>query len=273
MQLTAGLLAMSFGVALAAASVGGANAFTISEFVAVQQKGVCTGTAAPPCPADQLFVPPVANYNGWSGLQDGSTSCTFVEGDLCRFALVDYAGIADKFLQRRGSHGLGTWFEGTVRQRALDKSRIEVEVKLITHRALIWISELSSYDVFTGYQSIFRTSPLLFGARPTDVLRGRPPALAESVLEVRYVARRGDPIPNLITMTQATPISSTFVSFQARAVGQLGPAYPSPPKHRFGLATIAQLAPDGRNYAVQRVALQPFCAGKDAYRGTAPAVC
>lgn len=256
--LSVAMVSPTMAVILAVLASSAANAFTIQEFVAVQQKGACTGAAAPPCPADQLFVPPVPNYNGWSGLQDGSRGCTFQNGDVCRFAPVDYAGIADQYLRRHGSRGLGTWFEGTVRERPLDAHRLKVAVTLITHRALIWISKLTSYDVFTGHHSIFLTSPLLFGARPADVLRGRRAALAESVFEVRYVARRGAPIPNLITLLQSTPSAATFVRYRAWSIGPLGPAF-THPANGVGKASIAQLAPDGRDFVTQKIALKTLC--------------
>jgi hypothetical protein len=246
--LLMGLLAPSYAASAAS--------FTIQQFVAAQQRGYCTEGASPPCPNDQLFVPPVPNYVGWGGLHSGK-ACTFEEGDLCRFALVDYAGIAGNWLKTRGKN-LGTTWRGSVDERPLAGNRVEISVRLVTHRALVWVSQLSSYRDMTGFDSIFSTSPLLFGARPQDVLRGWKPALADSVFEVRYTARRGDPIPNLIPLLLGPAPNVAFTRFRAEATGWLRPAFFGGGQGGPGRATIVQLVPNGQTYTAQKIALRPL---------------
>jgi hypothetical protein len=232
-----------------------AASFTIEQFVAAQQRGWCTGGATPPCPNDQLFVPPVPNYVGWGGLQSGK-ACTFEEGDVCRFALIDYAGIASAWLEARGKD-LGTTWRGSVDERPLAGNRVEISIRLVTRRALAWVSRLSTYQDQTGFDSIFSTSPLLFGARPRDVLLGWQPALADSVFEVRYTAKRGDPIPNLIPLLLGPAPNVTFTRFRAEATGWLRPAFFSSGQGVPGRLTIVQLVPDKQTQTIQKIALRP----------------
>jgi hypothetical protein len=257
MQVRAILLAtMLMLVLLFPAVTPSAAERTIQEFVAVQQKGACATKGVPPCPAKQLFLPPVPNYVGWGGLQRGDQACTFEPGDICRFALVDYAGIAARFIEARGGPDLGTSFGGTVKERPVDKGLVEVTVRLVTRNALIFVSELSTYDVQTGPKSIFLTSPLLFGARPLDVLDGRKPALGSSVFEVTYIDKPGAPFPNLLALLTGPGPELKSYEFRAVTTGRLRAAFFGEPGKggARGQVRIVQILNE-----TEKVALRQLC--------------
>jgi hypothetical protein len=132
----AALLALSCGRDDSAPLVGpadlgpGARAVTaqptthrsIEEFVAAQ------GTFCIPDPGGGcvIFVPPVANYIGWS------------DPDRLLGGAVDYAGLANEWIEQEsgGSVSFGTSLRGTVTERTLQDGRGLVHVILHTEHAL-----------------------------------------------------------------------------------------------------------------------------------------
>jgi hypothetical protein len=197
-----------------------ARAATLQDLLAVQREGFCSGGAEPPCPTDQLFVPPVPNYDGWTGTQDGK-GCV-AEPKRCRFSLVDYAGIAAAYIKAHGGPDLHTTFDGFVKERPVGGGQVEITIKLVTHNALMFVSELPpDAKVFTGPRSVFATAPLLFGARALDVLHGAKPALAESLLFARWVQKAGAPLPNLAPLLQDRGPRVLGGKFLAGATGEL----------------------------------------------------
>src|SRR5580765_2886327 len=105
-----------------------------------------------------LFVPPVANYNGWS--DPTGTSASF-----------DYAGLADAALGGR----LGTAMSGSINETAQADGTAIVKVVLHTQNALAFA--VQGFD-FNG--------PLLFGNRVTEVLAGAPPSIGSCTLKVVF---------------------------------------------------------------------------------------
>jgi len=215
---------------LVAMNAAYAQNLTIEDFVAAQQQSVCVPEFEPvaTCPTDGLFVPPASNYQGWSAPTGRNKICSGSEGEVCRFALVDYAGAADAFIREatQGGLDLGTTFEGSVKVDPASGGCAQVTVKLRTRNALTFVAELSRFDDFTGEDSIFATSPLLFGARVADVLQGAEPALADSVLHVRYLANADEPLPNLLQLINAPEGCEEleFLRFQADARSAEGTA-------------------------------------------------
>ena len=149
-----------------------------------------------------LFVPPVANFLGWSDPKEEIS------------ASVDYAGLADAY----ANGAFGTETTGTVTERPLKDGRAEVHVKLHTTNALSWVVDGFDY-----------TGPLLFGHRAPEVLAGAEPALGESFLHVKFInTAPGDPLPDLIKLlVDPEPGQElVFLSFHARADGPLADGSP-----------------------------------------------
>jgi len=144
-----------------------------------------------------LFVPPVANFLGWS---DPATGL---------LASVDYAGLADEYL----AGALGTSHSGSVRERALPDGRAEVRVFLQTTNALSWATA-GDFN-----------APLWFGSRVTDVLSdGALPSLGASFLWLHFInTSAGAPLPDLLQLVFAPEPGQELlrVAFQAGADGLL----------------------------------------------------
>jgi len=118
-----------------------------------------------------VFNTPVPDQIGW-------TNNPLVQNKPpARFALFDYAGLANAFLVSQGHASLGTETDGTITERPLADGRAEVSVILHTTNALAWVS---SNEMPTDVN----TNPTLFGNRAVDVLGGATPALGDSVLRV-----------------------------------------------------------------------------------------
>lgn len=176
----------------------------IEEFVAAQGTW-CDSDGAGGC---YLLDPPLPDFLGWW------------QGEPERCAMIDYAGIADRWLQETsgGTISMGTAFQGSVTERALEDGRAEVRVILRTTNALTWVIE--------GCDR--RNGPVLFGHRPQEILGGLDPALGAAELNVTYVDLvPGTPIPDLIQIG-AFPYHGQNVyskSMRATADGPLRSAF------------------------------------------------
>jgi hypothetical protein len=185
-----------------------------------------------------VFVPPVANYFGWS---DAAHNLSIS---------VDYAGVANAFY----GDAFGTRFRGTVTERPLADGRAEVMAVLQTTNALA--------DVIQGVDGDFADDPLLFGARPTpDGLEGGV-ALADAELRVVFTnTAPGAPLPDLIQLAFGTPAAGQdlrAIGFRAVANGRLPDGTP-------GKATVTQAGlfmtgfhgAVGDGFPAERIGLRP----------------
>lgn len=131
-----------------------------------------------------LFVPPFENYFGWSAFPPPP-------GVAGYFASFDYAGVAARKIEEEGGDPIGTTFEGHIRERPLDDGRAEVRVILHTDNALVWANECCD----------FATSPVLFGARSTEVLEGAEPVLGKFFMDLTFVnTAPGAPMPDFMQL-------------------------------------------------------------------------
>ena len=158
-----------------------------------------------------VFVPPVPDYIGWA------------DGDLVTFALVDYAGLANAWIENEtgGTQSLGTRVYGTVKERARPDGRAEVRVKLEARNALSWALLLADAD-FTTIRWSFLNTPLSFGARAQDVVKGAEPALGKASFDLTFMnAAPGAPLPDLVQLLDDPQPEQAPVSFkfQSKACG------------------------------------------------------
>jgi hypothetical protein len=110
------------------------------------------------------------------------------------FAMVDYAGVADRWLQEQepGRPSLGTTVNGTVTERVLKDGRAEIHVVLHFKNALAWAG---GFDEFLAGER----EPLFFGATAPQVLAGAAPALASGTYQAKFIVpAAGEPLPDLI---------------------------------------------------------------------------
>jgi hypothetical protein len=192
------LLLLTIAVAGEGVVVAAAGQRPIEDFVNAQGT-YCIDDGGGGC---YLFVPPVANFIGWT---DSAREIA---------ASVDYAGLANAW----AGYAFDTETTGTVTERPLPDGRAEVHVRLHTTNALSWV--VDGFD-FNG--------PLLFGHRAPDVQAGAEPALGESFLHVRFInTAPGAPLPDLIQLFVAPEEGQEleFISFYARANGPLADGTP-----------------------------------------------
>ncbi len=142
-----------------------------------------------------LFVPPVANFFGWTNNAVGQGQIT-----PTRLASVDYAGLAESYVRAAsgGTRSLGTQVSGTVSEQPQADGTALVTVTVHTRNALCWVVDnTANTEGFRG--------PLLFGFRAPEVLAGAQPALGTSNMKVVFTnSAPGAPLPDL-----------AFVSFKS----------------------------------------------------------
>lgn len=134
-----------------------------------------------------MFVPPVPDYTGW------------VDPDFITFALIDYAGLANAFIETEseGEISLNTRVDGTIIEHVQSDGKAEISVSLFTSKALAWAFMIA--DWCGEYP--FRDTPLAFGARAQDVLEGAKPALAQTSFHVTFMNRApGEELPDLVQL-------------------------------------------------------------------------
>jgi hypothetical protein len=204
-RIVAGLLA-TIGFSLVETNLSAASR-PISDFLARQGKfcfrldtsgnvdcgasGYVADTTGGGC---FLFVPPAANYSGWSDPK--GTSASF-----------DYAGLADAALGGR----LGTTMDGSIEETPQPDGSAIVKVELHTVNALAFA--VDGFD-FNG--------PLLFGNRVSDVLGGAPASLGSCTL--RLIFRNSAPgaaLPDIEDLFFCHWSDVIFVSFVGQAQGLL----------------------------------------------------
>jgi hypothetical protein len=164
-----------------------------------------------------LFVPPFENYLGESSFPPPPGVVTILSS-------FDYAGIAERKIIEEGGDPLGTTFEGHIRERPLKDGRAECRVNLRTRNALCWANEC---DMACD----FATSPMLFGARSTEVLGGMPATLGEINLTVLFInTAMGAPMPDIFKILVDPDPGQELLWFalSATANGPLREAYGVP---------------------------------------------
>jgi len=150
-----------------------------------------------------VFVPPVPDYIGWA------------DGDLVIFALVDYAGLANAWIENEtgGTQSVGTRVYGTVKERARPDGRAEVRVKLEARNALSWALLLADADFDDPL--VFLNTPLSFGARAQDVVTGSRPALGKASFDLTFMnAAPGAPLPDLVQLLNDPQPGQAPLSFK-----------------------------------------------------------
>lgn len=214
--LTLAVILMMVGSINPAFGKDNATIRPISDFVAAQGT-YCLDDGAGGC---LLFVPPVDNYLGWGALASN------------HFALIDYAGVAAKWLKNGYGKDLGTTMAGTVLERPLPDGRAQVNVLLSTSNALAWA--IDGFDYASG--------PLIFGHRAPEVAAGAEPGLADCLLQIEFKnTAPGAPLPDIIQLFFA-PLPGQEVrvlSFRSTASGPIS-AYFGVPEGTPGRLVVTQ---------------------------------
>ena len=175
-----------------------------------------------------LFIPPVANYTGWSD-PNSLTSAAF-----------DYAGLANTALGGR----LGTTIDGSINEIVQRDGSVIVRVELRTQNALAFA--VQGFD-FNG--------PLLFGHRVAEILAGAQPSVGSSSLNVAFRnPAPGAPLPELEDLLFCRFSDLLFISFVGQADGLLANGQPG----RLQTTQTGLIAAYSKANPHSRVALDAF---------------
>jgi len=146
------------------------------------------------------FFPPVPDYVGWAG------------GDFETFALVDYAGVADAYVQEQS--GFGRWqpwtlISGSVLECPLPGGRAEIRVHLSSDNAMGFAQSIA--DLINN-DFVFLYTSTTFG----DKVQGTPGqwAFGSANLSTTFtISAAGAPLPdwyNVINETDPTTGKLTY---------------------------------------------------------------
>jgi hypothetical protein len=156
------------------------------------------------------FFPPVADMLAW-------TDYAFEY-----FALVDYAGLADSYIESETGSSLGTSMQGRVLECATGDGRAKISVILNTSKALGFAQSVE--DLFaSGFD--FLNTPTIFGVKAQDVVgNGDAPALGPAKFHATfYIAAPGAALPDLrIAFQENVPdVRPITIDFRATSIGRL----------------------------------------------------
>ncbi len=127
------------------------------------------------------FEPPMLNFIGWT------------DPDLPFNCLFEYLGNAAPYLYEEsdGAIDLGTEITGRVLERELEDGRALIRINVIAHDILGWVTQIED----------FYLDPIVFGARPDEVLAGMPPAIGEFRMRAMFtLPEPGLPLPDLFQL-------------------------------------------------------------------------
>jgi len=175
-----------------------------------------------------LFHPPVPNYIGFTAPVQGR----------CALALVDYAGLANAWIEEesKGSVSFGTEIDGLVIETPLADGHAKVSVFLTTKNALTWVNEGCDETP---------TNPVLFGHRAPEVLfQGKSSALGTSFLLLEFInTAPGAALPDFIQLAFSPERGQeiSLFSLYVQADGTLREAF-GVPDDTPGQATVKQFS-------------------------------
>ena len=131
-----------------------------------------------------LYFPPVQDMLGW------------VDGAVINFGLVDYAGLANAWIEDTTGTSLGTRVSGSVVECELSEGGpAEVSVDLRTKKALGFAQSIE--DIINN-NGDFLNTPTIFGAKAQDVVAGADPALGPAHFRMTFVIpAAGAPLPDI----------------------------------------------------------------------------
>jgi hypothetical protein len=154
-----------------------------------------------------LFFPPVQDMLGWT------------DGPLINFGLVDYAGLANAYIEETTGTSLGTSMNGTVIECARGDGTALILVVLKTANALGFAQ---SIEALINNNFDFLHTPTIFGAKAQDVLTGATPALGAADLRTTFViGHPGDPLPDIRIAFQSNDpdVRPITLAFRSTTVG------------------------------------------------------
>ena len=166
------------------------------------------------------FFPDVQDYLGWA------------DSTFTTFALIDYAGLADGYIEAETDDSLGTSFKGKVREKKLSDGTAKITVKLRTCKALAFAQSIQAI-IDNGFD--FVGTPTLFGVKAQDIVGDGDDdddiddddiALGWSMLKITFViSEPGADLPDLLDVfdfpgNYSSTLVTTKFSFESKTYGE-----------------------------------------------------
>ena len=150
-----------------------------------------------------LFFPDVQDMLAWTDLE------------FINFALVDYAGLANKYIEENGGQGLGTKVKGRIKECILDDGTAEVSIVISTSKALGFVQSIEDI-INNGFD--FLSTPTIFGNKAQDILFGDDAARGPVSLRTTFVIDNpGDPLPDLRIAFQEQAADYAPITFKLKS--------------------------------------------------------
>jgi len=159
----------------------------------------------------QLFFPPVKDMLAWTDLA------------FENFAVVDYAGFADEYIEFETGSSLGTKMNGTVLECVSDDGRAKISVILNTSKALGFAQSVQAL-IDSGFD--FLNTPTIFGVKAQDVVNNGDvvPALGPASFHMTFfIEAPGADLPDIrIAFQENMPdVRPITLDFRSTTVGLL----------------------------------------------------
>jgi hypothetical protein len=156
----------------------------------------------------QLYLAPISNYLSWFTRELGPRGTTVA---------IDYAGIANTWMQQQTGRSAGTSLSGRVTERVIGDGQSHVTVELFGQDVMAYAVDHANL-----------AGPLFWGARPFEVGAGQAPGTGSMRMEIRFTHNApGGPLPDLLQIIrQPQPgqhLESVMLSYSGK--GEFGEAY------------------------------------------------
>ncbi len=140
---------------------------------------------------------------------------------------VDYAGTDAKGLLAVGGPDVKTTFSGVIVEQSLADGRAEVVVHLVTHNAIAFMDNASSFPVncSNGGAAFFTLCPAIFGYNIVELANGiGKPVLVDSEMDIKLInTALGASIPDIAFISFSPSSSGAYLETLTLKVTSVGP--------------------------------------------------
>lgn len=178
--------------------------------------------------SQSTFFKPVPDYVGWAskflGCPDPDDPNAPTDPPTGNFGLVDYAGLANEYIEDNGGESLHTKVRGHVKECKFPgyKDKVKIIVSIFTQRALGFAEPLAELCE-TDFD--FEGTPTNFGNKTLDVLlKGKPPAVGPVIFITSFTMDRkeleDEGYPDYLSVAFGTEYAPAKLYFNSTTVGK-----------------------------------------------------
>jgi len=156
----------------------------------------------------RLYSAPTENYLAWFSREIGNQGTAVA---------IDYAGIANSWLQQQAGISVGTSLTGSVTEQIIGEGQSRVTVRIDGQNVMAYAVDHANL-----------AGPLFWGQRPFEVAAGRAPAMGQMSMTITFINNvPGGPLPDLLQLIrQPQPgqhLESVMLKYYGK--GEFGDAY------------------------------------------------